>query len=593
LNYVLKDGKNELIEGKGKTDSDGMLRLKFELPDKSFDFPLELVLTDGKQPVYTAPYHVNTEKVNVVFAAEGGQLIAGLAQKVAFRVENSLGQQVPVEVAVIDKSSGTQLLQAGTISAGFGIFPLQAGTGEHYQLKIAEGPGKGQLFDLPGVVHHGVSLALTRTDNHFIYCSLQSAGLAGQNIHLIAFRGNQLIWGADFTIDSSLNLKIPKDGFPEGVCQLLVLDDELNKLAGRLLYVEKNGPMKVEAKPESESLAINTANKLTVELNVDSLAQQTGLVNISISPEVLIAEGSPAFDGWLKVNGWLQYPLADISRMAKEGTLNEQSVNYLLIGNELKNNTWDVVKTAQTGKKQAEGITRARLEDRIPEQVDRFLNVTAFLRKPDFTPAFFLANEDLFKKVRPKNPAAVNRDQYKEYLASGNSILDVIKMIKPYNLDGDKIIFPGGATSFLFQDGALIVVDGQKLGTSASVLNSISPYDVESIEISTRPIDIQQYTGLNSVGLIDIKTKKGERVVETDDEPIKHYEGGNRVPRDFREEARDEKRLTLFWEPFADTSPVCEREIPGSNLPARYRVRILAVDEAGRLGTKELALEIK
>jgi len=597
LNFEVKDGEDEVVQGKVKAEEDGALRVKFDLPAQAFDVPLELILTDGKLEVYKSPYQVDTEKVQVDFGAEGGQLVAGVMQKVAFRVENSLGQEVEVGASLIAKSSGEQILQAKTMVPGFGFFPLTARAGERYQLKITKGPGTGQVFDLPEVAEDAVTLTLTRTDDQFIYCNLQAVGASSKKLHLIAFCGSQLVWGTDVVVEDVLSLKIPKDNFPNGLCQLLVLDDKLNRLAGRLVFVDKGEPLDIDAELNSPVIDVNTTDNLKVRVNSNSKSEQTTLLNVSISPSVLVVGCQSDFEVSLKINSLLAYPQSGLCNMADEGKLSEAGVNYLLIGNQLKNGDWDAIKTSQSKAKLAEGIMRAGLEEQIPGRVQRFVNTHSSDQKPDFTPEFVLANEDLFQRVRPKSLAADKSEQYKKFLQSGSSILDVIKMIKPYSMDGDKIIFPGGTNSLLYQDGALIVIDGQKMGTSAGVLSSISPNDIESIDISTRPIDIQQYTGLNSVGLIDIKTKKGERIVETNDEPIKQYDGGNRVPRVFVDEvpamAENEKQLTLFWDPFAAANPTYEKEIPGTKTVGRYLIRILAVDDEGNMVTKQIPLTVK
>ena len=56
------------------------------------------------------------------------------------------------------------------------------------------------------------------------------------------------------------------------------------------------------------------------------------------------------------------------------------------------------------------------------------------------------------------------------------------------------------------QDGALIVLDGVKMGTDPSILSEINPRDVEDIQILLNPIEMSRYTSLNSVGVIEIKT---------------------------------------------------------------------------------------
>jgi len=139
---------------------------------------------------------------------------------------------------------------------------------------------------------------------------------------------------------------------------------------------------------------------------------------------------------------------------------------------------------------------------------------------------------------------------YKAMLENGTSLLDVIQTIKPYNLAGSNIVFMGSANSFIAQGGALIVIDGVSRGTDAAVLSNLSPYDVEKIFISTNPIDIQRYTGLNSVGLIEITLKKGE-IVETKTPSVSSEDTKFEAP-EYNKGKRgndDDCRSTLFWSP--------------------------------------------
>jgi hypothetical protein len=102
--------------------------------------------------------------------------------------------------------------------------------------------------------------------------------------------------------------------------------------------------------------------------------------------------------------------------------------------------------------------------------------------------------------------------------------------IKPYHMENGKINFGmGSLSSFSNQDGALIVVDGIKLGTDASILSTIPVADIAHITVSTNLMDIQKYEALNSIGIIEITTKKSKEFTKTDKPVLK----GN----------------TLFWEP--------------------------------------------
>jgi hypothetical protein len=111
-------------------------------------------------------------------------------------------------------------------------------------------------------------------------------------------------------------------------------------------------------------------------------------------------------------------------------------------------------------------------------------------------------------KTGNKNYAIVNLKKH-GYTPDQN-IFDIIRQAKPYQLMGSKIVFASiGMNSFNYQDGALIVIDGIKVGTDTGILNSIPVTEIEQVNVYTNPSDIQRFTGLNNAGIVEIITKKG------------------------------------------------------------------------------------
>jgi hypothetical protein len=112
--------------------------------------------------------------------------------------------------------------------------------------------------------------------------------------------------------------------------------------------------------------------------------------------------------------------------------------------------------------------------------------------------------------------------------SSERSIYDILMKIKPYTLVDNKIIFPSsGITSLNNQDGALIVIDGIKFGTGASALSNVAVSDILKITASTNSLDVQKYSALNSVGVVEVFTKTGATTntnevgpVSTDNKPL-------------------------------------------------------------------------
>ena len=180
---------------------------------------------------------------------------------------------------------------------------------------------------------------------------------------------------------------------------------------------------------------------------------------------------------------------------------------------------------------------------------------------------YFQANPDFYKirsSVRIRGEEKKPMDPYwKKYLNGTTNLLEIIKTIHPFEMSGEKIVFRG-MNSFLAQDGALIVVDGQRLGTDASQLSIVNPQDVEDIRILLDPVEMGMYSGLNSVGVIEIKTKRGfnneNKLVELSDK------SSNTSPKLFTPEpigeGKYDLKTTLQWVPVLYTDEHGEVTIP-------------------------------
>ncbi len=195
-------------------------------------------------------------------------------------------------------------------------------------------------------------------------------------------------------------------------------------------------------------------------------------------------------------------------------------------------------------------------------------------------------------------------EPYKTMLQSATSLIDVIRSMKPFTLMNGQIVFYGTINSINAQSGALIVIDGQKMGTQIDALNNISPYDVEKINISLDPMDIQRYTGLNNVGIIEITTKRGGSdmtagAVTQPEEQL--YRDGYRIPRNFlttealQGESGKDLRTTLYWNPGLETGPsgTTTFSIPLSDIKSGFIISATAITREGRIVEAQQRFDVR
>jgi len=144
--------------------------------------------------------------------------------------------------------------------------------------------------------------------------------------------------------------------------------------------------------------------------------------------------------------------------------------------------------------------------------------------------SYIVQEKNDLEKIRKKD--IVRNQMNNSGYRADQSITDIIKQIKPCQIEGSKIMFANsGLNSIGYQDGALIVIDGIKMGTDAGILNSIPVTDISKINVYTNPSEIQRYTGLNSAGVIEIIMKKGPEEIEKKEPVLQNISSA------------------LFWEP--------------------------------------------
>ncbi len=87
-------------------------------------------------------------------------------------------------------------------------------------------------------------------------------------------------------------------------------------------------------------------------------------------------------------------------------------------------------------------------------------------------------------------------------------VMEAIRMVKIYRISGNRIFFQG-SSSISLTTGALIVVDGVKMGHDYQLLESIDPNDVEDIQVHLSTTGVQEFDSFAVDGVIEITTKMG------------------------------------------------------------------------------------
>lgn len=174
-------------------------------------------------------------RLEVTFYPEGGHLIAGNRNRVAFEAVDQEGRQVEVSGTL---KAGTQTQKIHTVHQGRGVFTLDAPLSGRAEATFVH-DGKEYSFKLPRMETAGCALQLRQEGETVLAdVTLQDVPLSNQYAVAILCRGAlKHLEPIQTDAKGHATLKIDSNLLPTGVNDLVVVDQTGAPLADRLFFV--------------------------------------------------------------------------------------------------------------------------------------------------------------------------------------------------------------------------------------------------------------------------------------------------------------------------------------------------------------------
>ena len=399
---------------------------------------------------------------------------------------------------------------------------------------------------------------------------------------IMLFRKGLLYWSAPGALGQTGELFIPLSRVPSGILNVVMFEVGGGVIAEEMVFFERGDMPSMEVEFERADYGKRQQVKAVVKLKGELPREARDAVfSVSVVPGDMLAGADWLIDDQMMIDADLKQDTREVLKGTGSGEERREVIGRLLDCGERNGYSWADI----TGGGE---VTEGELTTGWGSTRSYFPEGFSAGRMVDFAMGI----------VDSRQPDAAMLN-YKQQLENGMSVLSVIKSIKPYTMQGNKIIFSGTTNSINFQQGALIVIDNIQAGEDASILSTISPTDVESIFVSTNPSDIQKYTGLNVVGVIEITMKGfqgGSRLSAKDPrEQMVHDNFGGYLPgypdyaieSDVKSVRLDHRRL-LYWQPALRLNADGEAEITffTSDMDGRYVVTV-----QGMAGTVPVAVQ--
>ncbi|MDP3556961.1 MAG: MG2 domain-containing protein [Bacteroidota bacterium] len=265
IRFVANLNGKKIIEKAEVTDEEGIKFIKFNLPSK-------LETSDGLLNVLI-DYNGSTESVSrsipiilndIDFTAfpEGGDLLCGFDNTVAFRALNEFGKPADIEGVVLDEK-GVAITSFSSFHQGMGAFKINPLNKENYTIKITKPEGIKETFKLPEALKRGYSMSVDNSKEEEIAVNINST--ENEELSLVAqVRGKSFYTTIIHAKKGSNKITFPTSNFPIGVCQITLFDSHSIPRSERLVFVNKDKHLSISVTTDKDKYLPREKVKMTL-----------------------------------------------------------------------------------------------------------------------------------------------------------------------------------------------------------------------------------------------------------------------------------------------------------------------------------------
>lgn len=217
---------------------------------------------------------------DVQFFPEGGNLVAGLENTVAFKVTDFAAHGLDVTGQVLD-ARNQPVASFGSSHLGMGSFTFTPALGQRYHAVLAPA-AVPVTVPLPEVQARGYTLHIVTLTNDFLVAIRQQGGSGGPVLLLGQVRGTAAYVGqGQVSGTETFTARIPRSRFPAGIVHFTLFSGQGVPLAERLAFAQPTAGLRVTLTPDRASYG--TRQPVRVRVAVADAAGQPVAANLSLA----------------------------------------------------------------------------------------------------------------------------------------------------------------------------------------------------------------------------------------------------------------------------------------------------------------------
>ncbi|MBA9075871.1 MG2 domain-containing protein [Rufibacter quisquiliarum] len=268
---AIQMGKKTAGKQKGTTNLGGAAQLRFYLPDNENRQQAQLLLNvqqEGRQIQKVLKIPTATEKIDLQFFPESGELVNGIWSRIGFKAVGANGLGKDVQGEILDET-GAKVADFKSQKFGMGRFGMMPQAGKRYEARLQDSKGTVTVYPLPLAKEKGVVMMVDNTKPDKIVARVVLNGFSPTDrpklINVVGHsRGRACYSGYSGTGKDMLLLDIPRKTLPAGVIELALFSETGEPLAERLFFMHESQGLQLALTSPKE--AYKPREKITMQL---------------------------------------------------------------------------------------------------------------------------------------------------------------------------------------------------------------------------------------------------------------------------------------------------------------------------------------
>ena len=288
VNWTILSNNDVYTKGKGTTDQNGFLTLAVTSKDGTLITKGNILTTINTSDKETANAIFDlkqlTSAIDLQFFPEGGSLISGIPNQVAFKAVGANGLGVELKGSILN-SDNTEMAAITTSHAGMGSFYITPDEGKTYFAKVTFKDGSTKTYPLPKANATGITFQVTNQTPELINVKIIAntpyfEANKGKTFFVVAQNNSVIYYAAKATLANQLiSVRISKKDFPSGILQLTLFNAENTPLSERLVFLMQPSGINLTVKTDLPTYKPRQKVKMTVNAGL------AGDFSVSITDE--------------------------------------------------------------------------------------------------------------------------------------------------------------------------------------------------------------------------------------------------------------------------------------------------------------------